>query len=390
MLLNIEEAKINKKFSLLKTCIIFLLSVAIICIVARYISNDDFRSYINRNVFKSEVEEDSLNSIDIDNNSSVSIYAYDKYITVLSENELSQYDDNGVLKSKTEVNISKPLMDASGKYFVLAEESGKKIYLVSGAEVIWERDLEGEISRVSVNKNGYVSVVIKNTAYKSKVIVFDNQGTDLFTVFLSKNYAICTALSDNNKYLAIGEVSYSGTILKSGVNIYSVEKAVQDPKHAVINSYTVNNGELVLGISYHGSDNAICRFDSHVQKVTKDSNERLYDVSQNDLFVDTNLDSEAAIINRASSGMFTYEYQINFKETTGKSERMYILNQDVPSFIVAKENTLAVSFGHEVEFINTSGWLKKKYISNGTVNSLVLGNHVAGVIYKNKIVVIKL
>ena len=51
MLLNIEEAKISKNFSLLKTCIIFLLSVVVICVLARYISNDDFRSYINRNIF---------------------------------------------------------------------------------------------------------------------------------------------------------------------------------------------------------------------------------------------------------------------------------------------------------------------------------------------------
>ena len=64
-------------------------------------------------------------------------------------------------------------MDSDGKYFVLAENSGKKIYLIHGQEVLWERDLEGQISRIAVNKQGSVSVIIKNTADKSKIIYFN-------------------------------------------------------------------------------------------------------------------------------------------------------------------------------------------------------------------------
>lgn len=388
--MNIEEVSLKRNISPLKTCIIFVISVVIIFVVARYVSNDDFRSSINRNIFKSEVSESSLNSIDIDNNSNVNIYAYDKYIAVLAKSTLSQYDGNGELVSKLDVNISVPLMDSAGKYLVLAENSGKKIYLISGENTVWERELEGEISRISVNEKGYVSVIIKNTAYKSKVIVFDNSGNDLFTVFLRSNYAICSDISNNNKYLCIGLVSYSGTIVKSSVNIYSMELIQSDAENAVINSYEADSGELIIGVKYHGSDTAVCMFDSYIQKVTKDSNERLYDITQNDSFVDINLDSKIAIINRADNGMFSYEYQIDFKDTLGKSERVYILNQDVPNFIVTNENKIAVNLGREVEFINTSGWLKKKYTSDTTVNSVVLGDSIAGIVYKNKIVIINL
>ena len=388
--MDIEEIKPQRSISLVKTCIIFFISVVIIFTTARYMSNDEFRSSINRNVFKSEVSEDTLKSIDIDNNTNVNIYAYDKYITVLAKNLLSQYDETGDLVSKLDVNISVPIMDSAGKFLAIAENSGQKIYLVSGKEIVWERELEGEISRVSVNEKGFVSVIIKNTAYKSKIIVFDNSGTDLFTIFLHSNYAICTDISDNSKYLAVGEVSYSGTIVKSSVHIYSMEKAQTDPKNAVINSYEADSGELIIGINYNGSDTAVCMFNSYVQKVTKDSNERLYDMTPYDSFVDISLDSEIAIINRSETGLFSYEYQIDFKNTLGKSERVYILNQDVPNFVVSNNNKIAVNLGREVEFIKTSGWLKKKYISNTTVNSVVLGDSIAGIVYKNKIVIISL
>lgn len=388
--MDIEEVKFKGKTSLLKTCIIFVVSMIVVFVLARYVSNDDFRSDINKNILKSEVSEGSLNSIDIDNNSNVNIYAYDKYIAVLSKNSLSQYNGNGELIAKAEINISVPLMDSAGEYMVLAENSGKKIYLISGKDVVWERELEGEISRVSVNEKGYVSVIIKNTAYKSKVLVFDNAGSDLFTIFLHSNYAICSDISDNNKYIVVGEVSYSGTIVKSSVHIYSMDLIQSDPKNAIINSYEAESGDLIIGVNYHGSDTAVCMFDSYIQKVTKDSNERLYDITQFDSFVDINLDSKVAVINRSESGMFSYEYKIDFKDTLGKSERMYILDQDVPNFIVTNNKKIAVNLGREVEFINTSGWLKKKYTSDTTVNSVVLGDSIAGIVYKNKIVIINL
>ena len=62
----------------------------------------------------------------------------------------------------------------------------------------------------------------------------------------------------------------------------------------------------------------------------------------------------------------------------------------MPNFVVSNKNKIAVNLGREVEFIKTSGWLKKKYISNTTVNSVVLGDSIAGIVYKNKIVIISL
>ena len=61
--MNIEEVKLKKNTSLLKVCVIFLISIVVIFVIARYIANDEFRSYVNKNILKSEVAESSLNSI---------------------------------------------------------------------------------------------------------------------------------------------------------------------------------------------------------------------------------------------------------------------------------------------------------------------------------------
>ena len=89
---------------------------------------------------------------------------------------------------------------------VIAEKNGQKVYLISAGTILWENNVEGNISEVNVNENGYVSIIIKNTTYKSVIAFYDLKGVELFRTHLANNYAICTSISTNNKYLAIGEI----------------------------------------------------------------------------------------------------------------------------------------------------------------------------------------
>ena len=56
---------------------------------------------------------------------------------------------------------------------VLAEKNGQKIYLISGGSIVWQNTIQGSISEVNVNENGYVSIVIKNTTSKSVIAFYD-------------------------------------------------------------------------------------------------------------------------------------------------------------------------------------------------------------------------
>lgn len=380
--------KTNK--SVLKYCLIFIIIVFTVSIISRYLIEEEFRSYVDSKIFKKELSEENLNTIEINSDSNQYIYAYDKYITVLSKNTLSSYTANGNVSSKLDVTISVPLVVSNGKYMVLAEKSGSKIYLISGENIIWENDIEGEISRVSVNKNGYVSIVIKNTTDKTVVAVFNPEGNELFRAHLSTNYAICVDISDNNKYLAIGEVNYSGTIVKSYVEILSIEKAQTDPNNSTEYTYESGIGDIIVSVNYQNKDDVICLFNNYIQKVTTKGNERLYDITSDDVFADINLNTNIALVNKQSSGLFSYEYKMDIKSTNSKAESLYILKNDVPKNIIVSGNIIAICFGNEVEIINSNGWLIKKYTSSKQSKGIVLGDSIAGIIYKNKIEIINL
>ena len=374
--------------SRLKSAIIAILLFAAVIIVARYATDENFRSYIDINILRKEVPESSLKTIEIDPDSNPIVFAYDKYIAVLSKNTLTSYTSSGKSSSELNVNISVPLCETNGKYMVLAEKDDDKIYLISGSNILWEKSVDGSIIRVNVNSNGYVSAVMKNTIYKSVVMYFDLNGQELFRKYLSTNYALCTAISNDNKYLAIGEVDYTGTIIKSYVNIISAELAETDPNNSTVYSYESDNDSIITNITYQDKNVAICMFDHYIQKITLQSNERFYDFTDNDVFIDTNLKNNVAILNKQSSGFFSYEYEILLKNADGKSEKLYILNSGLPKSLVSSSSVIALNLGNEIQIVNSNGWLLKKYYPNKQVTNIVLGDTIAGIVYKNKVEVL--
>lgn len=385
-----DENIVDSKNSFLKTSLLIILGFCIVIIVARYITDENFRSEIDTNIFGKQVAESSLNSIEINTDTNPAIFAYDKYIAILSKNKLSAYTSKGTLASELDVNISVPLSHSDGKYMVLGEKDGDKLYLISEGRILWNTKVEGKISGVNVNENGYVSVIVKNTIYKSVIVFYDLSGNELFRRYISSNYAICTDISKDNKYLAIGEVDYSGTIIKSYVTIISVEKAETDPDNSIVYTYESNNGEIITNINYQDKDNAVCMFNTYIQKVTSVDNTRLYDFTTDDLYVDIDLDSGVAVIDKQSSGLFSYEYEVKVKSINSKAECLYILNSDLPKSVIVSGELMAFNLGNEVRIVNQSGWLQKKYTSSKQIKNVVLGNSIAGIVYKNKIEIIEL
>ena len=54
------------------------------------------------------------------------------------------------------------------------------------------------------------------------------------------------------------------------------------------------------------------------------------------------------------------------------------------------DNKMALNLGNEVQIVDTNGWLLKKYTSTKQIDKIVLGDSIAGVVYKNKIEIIDL
>ena len=377
----------EKNNLILKRFIIAVILVFIVIVIANYITNEDTRTFIDRNILKKELVENSIKSIEINSEDNIKIYAYSKYIGIFGKNELKLYDSLANNIKTLNIEITRPIVDTKKEYLVIAENEGKSIYLVKDTDIVWKNEIEGNISKISVNENGYVSVIVTNNTYKSIIYVYNTKGTQLFKKYLSTTLAISTDISLDNKYLVFGKVDYSGISVKSGIEVISMELAVKEPKNSTIKNYTAEDGKILINVKYDSKNNIIAMYDDSIIKYSKEE-EEIFKIQKENIFVDINSKNKIISFVKESSGLLSFEYKVTIKDTESEKENIYILNTSIPKKVISNKNVLGMNFGTEVKIINTNGWLLKEYKSSKQVKDLVLGTSIAGIVYKDKIEII--
>ena len=245
----------------------------------------------------------------------------------------------------------------------------------------WEKEVDGQISRIAVNKNGEVGVIVTGTTYKSVIIMFDIDGKENFKTFLSTTNATDLAISADGEYLSFIEINTLGATISSKVKTISVEKATSNPSESIINTYETDSNVLLIKIKYH-NDKVIVLGDDGVHKYYKEKSEKLLNIDDSISFVDINLDDYVASIKEDSN-----KYELNLNNVDGMRVNTYLLNDAVKK-VYCNGSITAIDLGSKVEFVNTSGWLVKKFTSNQNIKSIILGGSVAAIIYKDRVEVL--
>ena len=384
-----KNKKINGK-KIILSIVISIFVVAIIVMVALYITNNEFRNWIDVEIFRKEISQDGVTTIELDEGESSNIYAFNKYIGILSKNKLSLYGSSGEEETNLEVQITNPLFDSANRFLVIGESNGQKVYVIEDKEVAWESEVEGNISKVYINKNGYVAIIMTGTSYKSEVQVFDPEGNSLFISFLSSTMAVDVAISNDNKYLAIAEVDTSGTIIQSNVRITSIEKARTDPSNSDEHNYKSEQNKLIVNIAYQDKDRIVCMYTDTINIIENGQESVIFDNNDKRITAQSiNLDNYFVTIQEESSGIFSANSVVNIVNVDSKDTKNYIV-ETVVKEIYTKGDIIAVNSGSEVEFINTGGWLVKRYIAGQEVTNVTVSNNIAGIIYRDKVEIINL
>lgn len=384
-----EDKKLNKK-KVIGVVIILLIILIFGILFFIYKNNRIVRVWVDKNIFQKEKVQNYLPSIEIEQIDNENIYAYYKYIGILNKNSFQIYDSTAKKVSSIQVEVSKPVFDSNNRYLVVGEKKGQKLYLIDDKDIKWERNIDGNISEVTVNKNGYVAVTIVDTSYKTVVALYDPQGEQLFNTYLSTTRVVATSISEDNKYLAIAEVDTSGTLVQSNIKIISIADGKNDPANSIKKIYSENN-ELVTNIKYQYKNRLLCMFTDKITEIKPYESEEVISEFKNKkiVFASVVMSNASVTVEEKSSGLFTADSCINIVNSDNK----YLINYTADS--VSKEintydNVIALNLGSEVEFISSNGWLIKKYIAEQEINTIVLSNSIAGIIYRDRIEIINL
>ena len=387
---KLPKRKLNKKKVMIAGIVVVVVLIFLILFII-YSANKSFRNVIDKYVLMKNVVEDSTKMISLDENEGNNIFAYDKYISVLSKNVLKNYNSSGKLEGELTIEISNPITATSGKFLLIAEKGQSKIYLLSGNEIIWQKELEGNVDNLSVNKNGYVAVMLSGTTYKSVIETYDASGEQLFKTYLSNTTAMDAEISLDNQYLAFTEMNTSGTLVQSIVKIVSIKKAKTTPTESIIYTYAEPNGNLITNIKYEDCNRLVCMYDDGIYIIKNENNEKVLNLVEEDKkisFGDIEVSGHMFRVIEKSSLLST-ESTVEIMGVGSKSISKYVFD-GVAKEIYSYNDTIAINLGSEVHFISTNGWLKKKYISSHEIKNIVLCNSFAGIIYRDKIEIVEI
>ena len=384
-----EEKKINVK-KIVISILISIIIIAIIVLVALYVSNEQFRDWTDIQIFRKEISQDRVAVIELEEGQFSNVYAFNRYIGILNKNKLSLYGSTGSEEASLDIEISTPVFFSSNRFLVVGEQNGQKMYLIEDKEIAWKSEIEGNISQVYVNKNGYVAVIISGTSYKSVVQVFDPEGNALFKRFLSSTIAMDVSISNDNKYLAIADVDTSGTIVQSHIRVISIEDARTDPSNSEENNYQSGQNKLIIDIEYQDKNRIVCMYTDTISIIENGQETTMFDNEDKKIVAQSvKLNNNFVTIEEESAGIFSANSVVNIVDIDTKNTKNYTLETSIKE-IYTKGDIIVLNLGTEVEFINTGGWLVKRYVASQEVTNVTVSDSIAGIIYRDKVEIINL
>lgn len=385
-----KDRKFNKK-KLALLIVIIVLIILVITSAVIYNSNKNFRDFMDKHIFRKDVTEENVPIIEIDYNSNTNIFTYGKYICVLAENTLNEYSSSGKKEKEVKIEINNPIYDVNGKYLVIAENNSQKIYLISDDHVIWEKNIDGNLNKVTVNKNGYVCAIVTGTTYKSVIITFDEKGNELFKSYLSNTIAVDAYVSPDNSEFAYAEVNNSGTVIQSNIKVISI-KDVKEKNTEAKYTYNAPQDSLILRIKYQDKNQLICMYDDGIHKFESGVDVELVKLNEDNpkiTFADIELDGHIFRTYEKSTGIFSADTVVEIQNTSNGKESVYTI-EEVAKAVNSYNNVIAINLGDEVYFVDTNAWLIKRYTSSQVIEKIILGDGVAGIIYRDKIEIVNL
>lgn len=384
---NINENKALNKKKIAITIIVAIIIIIITMFILLYIYNKNFRNWADMHVLMKNVTEGTLSSIDIDVGKSSSIYAYDKYVAILDEAKIRIYNSSAKEVNSIDMSVNNPILKSNGKYLVIGEKGKQKIHLVSGTKSVWDADVEGSITRVAVNENGYVSVVCSGNTYKSIITVFNQSGEKLFKTYIPNNTVIDSAVSSDNKYLSFAEIDTTKTMIQSIVKTMSIKDASNSSENSIVNTYELPTNSLVVNIKYQGSKNLICMCDNGIQLLSDGNIQELISLSDQDkkyTFAGIDLSNTIYEIEEYSDGISNQNSNITLMNTGTKKYNSYTI-EGIAKETSCSDNNIAINLGTEIYFINSRGWLIKKYMANQEIRDVIVSDKIAAIIFRDKV-----
>lgn len=382
----------RKKMSVKKIILVVVTTIIIICAITLavlYFANENFRKWTDIKVFRKDITEQDIVSIDLNTDKNNQIFCYNKYIGILNDRILNLYNQSGQKLSEITVDINSAIFTSNNKYLAIAEKEGQEFCVIFDKTYLWRARIEGQILQIHINKNGYVALITTDNTYKSIITVFDSSGQEILKNYLSSTRVVDASISDDNKNVAFAELDTSGTLIQSNIKVISIEKAKKDAENAIVYSYQADSSKMIVSIEYQDKQKLVCVYDNSVDIISGENNQEILSVDKKMTFISGELKNSVVYISEEQSGLFNSTSTATIIDTSSNRKSVYNFDE-VAKEMYTCEDIIGINVGSEMYFINTSGMLLKKYTSKQEITNVLLSSNLGIIIYKDRIEIVNL
>ena len=210
------EEQTPKKFHFTKQMKIGLAVVLVLCIGCGLVYLDTaYGSGKIRSLFvKSSVTQNAGNAsagvlaeIPLDAGSSASFAVFDESFLLCTKDGAKYYNSVGDQKWNDTFNMTTPTVIQEGSFMAVGDLGGKNVRVYDESGLLYNVQMEGNLSQFALNQNGYLSLLEKkDSGYEVKI--YNSKGTLLKgrVEETAGVYPISTDVSDDNKSFAVSYV----------------------------------------------------------------------------------------------------------------------------------------------------------------------------------------
>ncbi len=353
---HIEEAEVyrNKRHPrILKYIIVILVILATAAAILGYI----FGPKVSKIEITGEIELDKSSKYDFE--------VFDGKLIMCNKNGIYAMDSKENIKWKYETRISNPFLKTYKNKLLVVDktQSTGRVFDKKG-KLISDVEFDGDFINASVNKNGWITAVVRLKGYRAQVCVYDDIGKLKYSWSSANNDVICAELADDNETLAVAQIDSSKAKEANGlISLFDINYRGK--------SYFSRNTDsnIITYIRWSG-DNLVCVGGDYTVKINQDGSEKwryeypgklkFYNVKNDKVFVFATED------NSTSSKKTTKIYTVNIdgKELGNTKVEGDVINIDTyKNYVAVFTPNSIISLGKDASLKRTS--MLSRDISNG-------------------------
>lgn len=304
-------------------------------------------------------------------------HTYDDGVVCAKTNYICFLDKNGNKKWEYQTPISDPILEANGKYVILAAKNSTQLSLYKKGKLVYSLDAPNAIKACAVSEKGDVAVVMDKPAYKGAVSAFNTKGEEIFSWISGTNYITSVSIA-KNRQISVSLVSTEDSV-KSYVMIFDV--FTPDPiSGAELKDTLIYSTSTYKNNTYAYGDNSISSINKH--------GEIKYNISFDNMKVSHSAEDE----NGWRSVTYTDNHlpHINVYDHRGRL-RHSVASESTADYTDLFKSVVVYNNGRDVICGKASSKTKTKYTAPMSVKNLVMiSKDTYMVAYENSLEFIKI